>query len=156
MAVDDPLPRPVPALPVVELDLTERIEVARAGWQQEQPGSAPDVHDQLGRRISTVVPAAETSFLAVRGDDGAVAARADLYLRGGVAQVEEVMTDPEYRGRGLASLLVLRAVRRARAAGAGLVFLLADGDDWPQQLYRRLGFADLGRLVTLTRTPPDA
>lgn len=156
MAVRDPLPRPVPDLPVVQLDLAERIDVARAGWQQEQPASAPDVHDQLGRRITTVVGAAEAAFLAVRADDGTVAARADLYLRDGVAQVEEVMTDPEHRGRGLASLLVLTAVRRARAAGADLVFLVAEADDWPQQLYRRLGFTDLGRLVTLARTPPDA
>lgn len=150
MAVRQPLPRELPPLPVVELPLDERIGVARRGWQDELPDHDPVVSDQLGRRISTVLPAAEATFLAVRDPAGAVVARTDLYLRDGVAQVEEVITDPAHRGRGLASLLVLTAVARAREAGADLVFLHAEAEDWPQHLYRRLGFVDLGRTVAFT------
>ena len=36
---------------------------------------------------------------------------------------------------GVARNIVLRAVAEARAAGATLVFLFADANDWPQQLY---------------------
>jgi hypothetical protein len=42
---------------------------------------------------------------------------------------------------------VLRAAGEARAEGADLVFLVADGDDWPKELYRKLGFDTVGRLT---------
>jgi ribosomal protein S18 acetylase RimI-like enzyme len=71
----------------------------------------------------------------------------DLYLRGGDAQVEDVGTLPEHRGRGYASAVVLAAVEEARRAGAELIFLFADAEDWPKELYRRLGFDELGYYV---------
>ncbi len=152
MAVNGPAQRQPPMHRVVELDVHERAERASAEWRRDQPDWDEDVCDQLGRRITTVLAAAQATFFAVRGSDGAVWGRADLYLRDGVAQVEEVMTDPAYRRRGVAGRLVLRAVERARSAGAELVFLIAEADDWPQRLYRELGFSDLGHLVSLTAT----
>ena len=41
----------------------------------------------------------------------------------------------------------------ARAAGASLVFLFADANDWPQHLYGRLGFDVLGPSRLFTRLP---
>jgi hypothetical protein len=38
---------------------------------------------------------------------------------------------------------VIRAAEEARLAGAEFVFLVADDDDWPKELYRRLGFDPL-------------
>ena len=54
---------------------------------------------------------------------------------------------PAHRGNGYATAVVLRAAREARAEGADLVFLVADGDDWPKELYRKLGFDTVGRLT---------
>jgi ribosomal protein S18 acetylase RimI-like enzyme len=90
--------------------------------------------------------------LAVRVD-GQVAAATDLYSDGRTAQIEDVATAPAHRGRGYASALVLRAVEEAVAAGHDLVFLTADDEDWPKELYARLGFAPVGRTVTFLRTP---
>jgi ribosomal protein S18 acetylase RimI-like enzyme len=59
---------------------------------------------------------------------------------------------PEQRGRGYASAVVLRAVEEARADGAELVFLVADAEDWPKELYRRLGFDEIGANLKLLRT----
>jgi hypothetical protein len=42
---------------------------------------------------------------------------------------------------------VLRAAAEARSSGADLVFLVADADDWPKELYGRLGFDTIGRLT---------
>ena len=142
---DPPLPQPV-----VALGLDERVGAATRSWAAEQPGWPAETVAQLGGRIATAVGVAEPVFLAVR-DGGEVVARADLLVRGGVAQVEEVVTEPAARGRGHASALVREAVRRALEAGAGLVVLVADADDWPAGLYRRLGFADLGRTTTFSR-----
>jgi ribosomal protein S18 acetylase RimI-like enzyme len=75
---------------------------------------------------------------------GEVASYAGLYLEDGVAQIEDVATLEEFRGRGLARAVVLQAVDEARLAGAELVFLVADEQDWPKDLYRRLGFDPIG------------
>jgi GNAT superfamily N-acetyltransferase len=67
-----------------------------------------------------------------------------LLSDGEVAQVEEVCTVPEARGRGLARAAVQAAAGVALAEGHGLVFLLAEADDWPKELYASLGFATVG------------
>jgi len=67
-----------------------------------------------------------------------------------VAQIEEVITLPAQRGRGHASAVVRHAVATARAQGCTVVWLEADADDWPQHLYRRLGFEDVGRVSSAT------
>jgi ribosomal protein S18 acetylase RimI-like enzyme len=150
MAATGPARKAAPDVPVVELEVAERSAVASQEWRRDRPTWDADMVDQLGRRIVTVLDAAQAWFLAVRGPSGAVLARADLYLRDGVAQIEEVVTEPAARGRGLATRLVLEAVDQARSAGAELVFLVADADDWPQQLYRRLGFSALGTSAAFT------
>ena len=89
---------------------------------------------------------ATTRFFGVRVD-GEIVSWSDLYLAQGVGQVEDVATKEAYRGKGYATAVVLRAVKEARDAGADLVFLVADGDDWPKELYRKLGFDTVGRLT---------
>jgi len=81
-------------------------------------------------------------FLARR--DGRVAGMGAVQVRDGVAYVDDVVTFPEHRRRGVASAVVRRLVREA-AASAGATFLLADRPD-PIRLYRTLGFVETGRL----------
>ena len=85
-------------------------------------------------------------------EDGVVVSSAQLYSHGGTAQVEEVATVPECRGRGYAKALVTRAVEEAVAENHEFIFLIADGEDWPKELYARLGFEELGsRFAFLKR-----
>jgi predicted GNAT family acetyltransferase len=93
-----------------------------------------------------------TQFFAVVAG-GEAASWTDLYFDGRTAQVEDVATRPEHRGRGFASAVVLRGVEEARMAGCDLVFLVALEDDWPRELYRRLGFDDLGRFTKFPAPP---
>jgi ribosomal protein S18 acetylase RimI-like enzyme len=86
---------------------------------------------------------AETRFFGVEVD-GEMVAWTDLYVAQGVGQVEDVATLPEHRGKGYATAVVLRAGEEARSAGADLVFLVADDEDWPKELYARLGFDPVG------------
>lgn len=76
--------------------------------------------------------------------DGEPAAYCELRSDGRSAQIEDVATVPRFRGRGLARAVVLTAAQAARDAGCDLVFLVADAADWPIELYRRLGFDELG------------
>ena len=41
----------------------------------------------------------------------------------------------------------------ARGAGHPLVFLVADDEDWPKELYGRLGFEPRGHSWELVREP---
>lgn len=124
---------------------------ARERQIRSYPWGTPEVAQQLldaKRRIPV-----DARFFAVV-TDGAVASYGDLYIDGDIAQVEDVATVPDQRRRGYASAVVLRAVEEARLAGAELVFLVADAEDWPKDLYRRLGFDEIGTNVKLlwTRT----
>jgi ribosomal protein S18 acetylase RimI-like enzyme len=85
-------------------------------------------------------------------EDGEVVSSAQLYSDGSTAQVEDVATLPAYRGRGHAKALVTRAVKEAVAGNHEFIFLVADGDDWPKELYNRLGFEEVGsRFAFLKR-----
>lgn len=85
--------------------------------------------------------------------DGRPAAICERYVLDGVAQVEDVNTLEEHRGRGLGSAVVLAAVAAARGRGCDLVFLNADAEDWPRHLYARLGFVEVGRAWSFLKVP---
>ncbi len=115
-------------------------EILRYPWGSDEVAKQLlDAKLLLGER-------ADTRFFGVRVG-GEIVSWADLYVAQGVGQVEDVATKEEHRGKGYASAVVLRAADEARAAGADLVFLVADEDDWPKELYRRLGFDTIGRLT---------
>lgn len=67
-----------------------------------------------------------------------------------VATIEEVGTLVAHRRRGLARIVCSAAVSHAGRWGAELIVVPADADDWPQVMYAGLGFAPIGRQVTLT------
>jgi ribosomal protein S18 acetylase RimI-like enzyme len=105
------------------------------------------------RRIGELV--GERCFATYAGDE--VSAYAKLRHRGGVAQVEDVAVLPEHRGAGLGRLVTSAALAAGLALDPELLFLVADDDDWPKDLYERLGFAAVGATRGfLLPPPPDA
>ncbi len=104
--------------------------------------------DRGKRRIMAAVP---TQFFAAF-DDGRVAAYCELRSDGDVAQIEDVNTLAEFRGRGLGRAVVQAAVDEGRRRGE-LVFLEALADDWPKELYARLGFDVVDERVLFLRPP---
>jgi ribosomal protein S18 acetylase RimI-like enzyme len=91
--------------------------------------------------------------LHVVREDGEVVAWAKLWRGGGVAQVEDVVCLAGHRGRGYGRAVVSSAARAA-SNSTDLVFIVADAADWPIDLYRRLGFAEVGRIAVFTRHEP--
>lgn len=85
-------------------------------------------------------------LLGVRSPNGHLVAISKLRGDGHTAQVEDVYTAPEARGRGFGRAVVTRAVELARDAGHEVIFITADDDAWPKELYARVGFRPLGRL----------
>jgi len=118
-----------------------------------QPWASEPLVQQILEHRRDVGKAIPTRLFAAEAD-GRLAAHVELYSEGGVGQVENVLTLPDYRGRGLARSLVLHAVAESHAAGNDFTFLVADADDWPQRLYEKLGFETVGRYARfLKRTP---
>lgn len=112
------------------------------------PWATPEVADQLvDAKVGIAERVTVRSFAAFV--EGEVVSYTDLFVDGAIAQVEDVATVPAHRNRGLARAVVLRAIDEARAGGAELVFLVASDEDWPKELYRKLGFDELGRYVKL-------
>jgi ribosomal protein S18 acetylase RimI-like enzyme len=115
-----------------------------------QSWGTPVVAEQILDAKVLIGRLAETRFFGVEVDDEIVA-WTDLYVAQGVAQIEDVATLREHRDRGYATAVVLRAIEVGRDLGADLVFLVADDEDWPKALYKRLGFDPVGRLYKFAK-----
>lgn len=136
-------------------------EVHIATWEQTRPAieittqrapyaTTEEVIQQLIDRTRVTMGAVDTRFL-VSEVDGNVASYCHLYSDGSTAQIEDVNTLDEYRGRGLAQATVWAAAELARSEDHEFIWLVADEDDWPQHLYRKLGFRELGRTIWFVR-----
>ena len=132
---------------VEEVD-EESLRPARHRVVTGQPWGTPEVMAQLFAGKQLISRRVKTRFFALKVD-GEVASYTDLYQDGADAQIEDVGTVHEHRCHGYASAVVLAAIDLARRDGAEFVFLVADRDDWPKELYRRLGFDELGYYVKL-------
>ena len=122
------------------------LRAARHQVVTGQPWASPEIMAQLFAGKDVIGKRVRTRFFAIVVD-GEVVSYTDLYQDGTEAQVEDVGTLHEHRGRGYASAVVLAAIAEARKHGAEFVFLVADYEDWPKELYRRLGFDELGYYV---------
>ena len=131
-----------------EVPVDELVEAAHTLAKDEFNRRNPDVVDEeIVRQMRAAARAVgeatdKRCFGAYVGD--VVASVCELYSDGLTAQIEDVGTLEEHRGRGLATAVVLRALHEAQAWGHDLVFLLAETDDWPKELYRKLGFDGIG------------
>jgi ribosomal protein S18 acetylase RimI-like enzyme len=143
-----------------DVDLSVVEEVGRESlepvWAEAQGTDADvggeDVIRQLAEGKRVLESAVGARFFAARGD-GEIGAYCELYSGGGTGQIENVLTLERFRNRGLARALVLRALEASQAAGNDLTFLLADRDDWPKELYRKLGFDEVGFIYDFIVPP---
>ena len=135
-----------------EISLRELREVRAAAFASGPIGRDPEAMRQLLDKDAVYLEAGNGRFIAALVDGRAVCS-ADLYSDGSTAQIEAVLTLEPYRKRGLATAVVNAAVATARAEGHDFVFLIADQEDWPKEMYARLGFEPLGVCWDFTKTP---
>lgn len=147
-----PVPPP-PGHEVVEGPGRAALEAAVTAYVMAEPfGADPEAARQVVAHVlRTPAEARERWFAVVR--DGAVAAYARLWEADGVAQVEDVVTLAPWRRQGLARAVVTAATRAALAAGPELLFIVADDEDWPKDLYASLGYATVGRIALFRQVP---
>jgi ribosomal protein S18 acetylase RimI-like enzyme len=124
------------------------VRAAREEEMRAYPWATPEVIRQL-LSARALVPVETRVYAAFDGTTPA--SWTELYLDGGVGQIEAVATAVPYRRRGYASAVVLHAAEEARRAGALLVFLCADALGRPALLYGRLGFDRVGEFTKFIR-----
>jgi ribosomal protein S18 acetylase RimI-like enzyme len=132
-------------LDVVRPAIVETNLVGHGGMTRESAEMLADFRRVLVAQIGA-------RFFVTRLD-GQIAGFCELYQRDEVAQIEDVNTLAAFRGRGVARAFMTTAMAAARANGAELIFLMADVDDWPRDLYAKLGFDDVGRFRQFTKPP---
>ncbi|WP_329453409.1 N-acetyltransferase (plasmid) [Streptomyces sp. NBC_01724] len=108
------------------------------------------------RRTARLRGAEQVHFLAVHDENGTVGSWADVYLdtAQGIAQIEDVVTADTHVRHGYAHTVLATALQCA--SDYGLVFLLADPDDWPHTWYIRCGFNPIGRFHIFTRAEAES
>lgn len=130
------------------------IRAVEAGTIGEEPYGEPAVVEQLLASRAAFGRAGRARYF-VAASEGIDACHTTLYSDGVVAQIEDVGTLKALRGRGLARAACSAAIDAAIAAGHELVFVVADDEDWPKELYAKLGFDPVGRPWAFTRPGPE-
>jgi predicted GNAT family acetyltransferase len=144
MAWTGPMQKQARGLPVIEADERAMTAIERR-WYAEDARITAAAVDQMLEAAKREQRVWHERHFAIAGDNKELAAITKLRSDGTTAQVEDVYTVPEARGRGFASALVSHALTVARQSGNDLVFIVADDCNWPKHLYARLGFAPVGR-----------
>jgi ribosomal protein S18 acetylase RimI-like enzyme len=157
------MPHAAGAQPDVDVSAVEEVgpEELEPLWLEGMRGSPePESEEEIRQLIAAQHRrrrSVEVRYFAVRAD-GRIASYCELFSDGETGQIESVMTLEPFRGRGLAKAVVTRALRESQARH-DFTFLIADADDWPKELYRKLGFETVGSswdfvLLDASTEPP--
>lgn len=146
-----------PARPGVarEIDLATLSELEVRLTDEDPPlGAGPGFGERLVRGMDVLRGATRARGFAA-GENGDLASACTLFLGerpagGAVALIDNVGTLQAQRRRGLARAVVTAAIEHARAEGCDPIVIPADADDWPKELYARIGFVPLGVQVSFT------
>ena len=140
-----PPPGPVAAIEEVPYDAAHDLRVA---WHREvfPDKDAGDYHGQV-REISLRLGAR----VLVARKRGNPVGFAQLEHTAAAAEITEVFVHPAHRGGGLGTALTRAAIEAAGPVGD--LWIGADDEDRPKELYARLGFRAAWRAMEFTREP---
>ena len=155
MALREPRDRDPDASLAAEVSAEEQRAVERETLGEEPFAKDPEVREMLvdarAARQASVGGCRYIGGLV----DGRHVGNTTVYIDGDIAQVEDVATLRAYRGRGVARAMVSLATDVARDTDAELIWIAADDNDWPKELYAKLGFRPMGRIFSFTRVGPE-
>ncbi|HEX4186726.1 MAG TPA: GNAT family N-acetyltransferase [Solirubrobacteraceae bacterium] len=148
MRLEDPSPRAAdPRVVEVAYDAVNEL---RAAWHLEDfPGQEPSRYFSQAREVAELRGARVLALL----ERGRPVAFTQFAGRGEVAEITHVYVDPGHRGEGRGTAITRAAIA---AAGGGVVrdlWVCADDEDRPKNLYSRLGFRPAWTLTEFTRLP---
>jgi GNAT superfamily N-acetyltransferase len=140
-------PPPAPPIAVEEVPY-EAVEELRVAWHHEDfPALDPTAYIAEARDVAM---RRQVRVLAVR-DGGAPIAFAQLERVSRAAEITQVYVHPDHRGGGRGTAMTRAAIDVA--ADVSDLWIVADDEDRPKELYARLGFRPAWRTMELTRLP---
>jgi ribosomal protein S18 acetylase RimI-like enzyme len=141
-------PPPGPDIAVQEVPYDAVRELRLAWHGDESPDQDGSGYIDQARAVAL---SRDVRVLAVHDEAGAPVAFAQLEQDGAAAEITQVYVDPRLRGGGRGT-----AMTRAAITAAGDVrdlWIVADDNDRPKELYARLGFRPAWTTMELTRWP---
>jgi len=140
-------PPPGPAIPVEEVPY-DAVEELRAAWHREDfPDIEPGSYIAEAREVAL---RRDVRVLAVR-EVGRPIAFAQLERDGAAAEVTQIYVHPDRRGGGRGTAMTRAAIENA--ADVADLWIVADDEDRPKELYGRLGFRPAWTAMEFTRLP---
>jgi GNAT superfamily N-acetyltransferase len=140
-------PPPGPAVPVEHVPYDAVYDLRVAWHQEESPGQDPRGYHAQAREVAL---RRDARVLAVH-EGGKPVAFAQLERQCDAAEITQVYVHPEHRGGGRGT-----AMTRAAIEAAGDVrdlWIVADDEDRPKELYARLGFRPAMTSMEFLRSP---
>lgn len=142
---------PVSRAEATELSLAQAAEL-QVEWQLEEeymPDEASVRAFLAERETAEAKVPGELRFLGTPGT-----AFVSLRLDGADGEIEDAYVTAAARGRGLGTALLHAAITRALDAEVRHLWILADADGRPRELYARLGFRPAWTYWDCVRRPP--
>lgn len=141
-------PPPQPTRIAVEEVPFDAVNALRVAWTSED---FPDL--ELGNYLAEAREVAGilgAQIVAVM-DAGTPVAYAQVVRLSRSAEIAQVYVRRDHRGRGLGTALTCAAIEAVRDADE--LWIVADDEGWPKQLYSRLGFSPAWTAVEMLRLP---
>jgi GNAT superfamily N-acetyltransferase len=128
-------------------------ELSVATLDKEIPGYAEFVRWRYDQFRRSLADNAGQVWGAWHGDR--LLASLGLFSAAAALRFQEVQTHPEHRRRGLCAALCIHALRHHMAAEPGKpAIIVAEAGSQAERIYRRIGFAELGRQHALSYGVP--
>jgi ribosomal protein S18 acetylase RimI-like enzyme len=141
------LPLGGPAAPIEKVPY-DAVHPLRVSWHREDyPGQDPSDYHLQAREIAL---RRDVQVLAVH-HDGAPVGFAELDRDGSAAEITQVYVHPQHRGGGRGTALTRAAIEAARDVRD--LWIVADDEDRPKELYARLGFRAAWTTMEVLRLP---
>jgi len=143
----DGSPLEAPAISVEEVPYDAVHNLRVAGHLEDFPDQRDSSYHAQAREVAMALG---VQVLAIREGSESVAF-AQLQRAGGTAEISEVYVLPDYRGSGRGTAMTAAAIRAAGTAGD--LWICADDEDRPKELYARLGFRPAWTTMEFTLRP---
>ncbi len=145
--------KPLPARPELEVEEVPYDavgELRRAWYHEDFDGADPSAYLEHAREVSS----ARGVQVLVATEGGAPVGYTQLERDGDGVEITQVYVRPEHRGGGRGTALAAAAIEAA--SDARDLWIVADAEGRPRELYARLGFRPAWESVEFVRRPSGA
>ncbi|WP_160680071.1 GNAT family N-acetyltransferase [Clostridium sp. C8-1-8] len=81
--------------------------------------------------------------------DGTIVGKCDMFIYDGIAKIEDFGVIPKYQRKGYGTTILKHLINIAMEAQCHTIYLVADEEDTPKDMYLRIGFTKVGDRTDL-------